>query len=155
MAWEIPLRNTAKPPFSARVAYHFALVAAKLRDRSAPREKSFIAHRFRRGDFSVHALEVCHSAPGALLRNGQPEFVPRLKQHGSRGAQTLPYSTVGSLPEISALRVLDVRFSCDDGYAHVGYRRAGQNSDVHLFLKMGQYQALPVDVQRSAGSSSR
>ena len=43
--------------------------------------------------------------------------------------------------------MLDVRFSRDDGYAHVGYRRAGQNSDVHLFLKMGQYQALPVDVQ--------
>ena len=43
--------------------------------------------------------------------------------------------------------MLDVRLSRDDGYAHIGYRRAGQNSDVHLFLKMGQYQALPVDVQ--------
>lgn len=147
MAGEVPLGNAAEPSFSFGVAYHLALIATKLRHRGAAGEHRIGADRFRRLYLSGHALQVGHGASGAFLRDGQTELVPRLEQHRLRRAQPLPYRPVGRLPEVTALGVLDVRFSGDNGYLHVGYRRACQHTDVRLFFKVCQYKSLPVDVK--------
>ncbi len=43
--------------------------------------------------------------------------------------------------------MLYVRFSCNDGNLHVGYRGTRQHADVRFLFKMGEYQPLPVDVE--------
>ena len=77
-----------------------------------------------------------------------PERVPRLEQHGLRLHQPLPHSAVRRLPEIAALRVLQMRPAGDEREADIGDGRAGQHAPVRLLRQMRQDQPLPVQRQR-------
>ena len=110
-----------------------------------------------RPDRAVHPLDVRHGPADQAGRDLQPEIIPGLQQHAVRLHQSLPHRPVGSLPEIPALRVLQMGTAGKQSDLHIRDRRSRQHAGMLPFLQMGQNQPLPVPVQfvLAAGGSHR
>ena len=92
-------------------------------------------------------------APANLLRgHRENKVVPGLQQHGSGLHQPLPHRSVGGLPEIPALGVLEMGFSNQQGDFHVRNGRAGEDAFVGFFRQMGQNQLLIISIQHIRGA---
>ena len=92
--------------------------------------------------------QIAHRPADAFSRQFQANLIPGLQQNALRLHQPLPHGAVGCLPEIPAFRVLQMRPPRDERNFHIRDRRARQHAAVLLFLQMGQYQPLPVSLQR-------
>ena len=134
------------PPASG-IADHLHGIAAHRSHRCRPGENCHLAPAFRRVKAAFHALDIAHGTAEVLCRNFQTEGIPWLQQLTFCHHQTLPHCAVGRLPEVAALRVLEVGAACNQCDLHIGQRRTGQHTKMLFFFQMGQHKALPVFVQ--------
>ena len=66
----------------------------------------------------------------------------------------MPHRAERSLAEVSALGVLQMRSSCNERDLCICQRRADERAAVILFVKVREYQPLPIDVKRVLGQAS-
>ena len=118
-------------------------ISAQQPDRSCACENGSLPRQLRRGKLGVHPLEIRHRPPEHARRQLQPERVPRLQQHRLCLAQSLPHRAVGRLPEITALRVLQMRLAGNQRDAKIGHGASGQDARLHRLLQMREDEPLP------------
>ena len=104
----IALQGDEKPAVSPAVGGHLLLVVLHFRSGDAPRQNGRLPVVFRCSECAVHPLDVRHGPADQAGRNLQPKIIPGLQQHAVRLHQSLPYRPVGGLPEIPALRMLQM-----------------------------------------------
>ena len=147
MAEVVAVQLHAELALPAGVGGDLAGVVVQGGDRSPPGQYAHPAEGFRGLKAAASGLHVGDGPPDLCRRDLQAEAVPGLQQDRLRLHQTLPDGAIGRLPEVAALGVLDVCFTCGEGDLHVGERRADPDAQMLLFGQMGQDQALPVPVQ--------
>ena len=69
----------------------------------------------------------------------------RLQKHAFGFHQSLADGAAGRLPEVAALRVLEMRASRDEREADIRHRRAGQHAGVRALKDVGEDEPLPVE----------
>ncbi len=99
----------------------------------------------------MHPFQIGERAADRLCRHFQPEMVIRFQKliisRRQGRHQALPHGAVGRLPEIPALRMLQVRPPRQKRDPHIRDRRSEQHARMALFLQMRQDQTLPVQIQ--------
>ena len=140
--------RAAQAAAALRVGRHLALVSAQLRHRGQTRQQRVRLPRHGRVQLGLHPLQIGHGPAHRLLRQLQPELIPRLEQHALRLFESLPHRAVGRLPEVPALRVLLVRPARQDRDAQVGHGRARQHAPVHLLHQVRENEPLPAPRER-------
>ena len=94
--------------------------------------------------FAAHVLDICQRTARHFHRNLQIKFIIRFQKDAVRLHQSLADSPVSGLPEVSALGMFQMRFSCRQRDLHICNGGPGQHATVDLLSQMGQDQPLPV-----------
>ena len=148
MAGGVWADSQRKLTLATGISSHLRGIRAHGLNRGIAHEDCGITVKFGSLAASLHISYIRHSASEICPRNLQAEVKRRLKKNGFGLAQSLSHRAIGSLAEVTALRMLQMRLTRDEGKLNVGDRRAHKDSLVRPFLKMGYDQPLPVQRKR-------
>ena len=143
----VSFQRTCQPPLSPGIGHNLCLIPPHGGDRSLSREDGLSLPVFLDNAGPAPLFNIGHGAPNGRLRHFQAEGIPRFQKNAGGLHKPLAQGPVGSLPEISALRVLVMSPARHKGDLHICYGCPGQNPPVYLLFQVGQHQALPVPVQ--------
>ena len=147
----IAVKPQTEHPFSAGVGQKLPSISGQRRRRASAAKGSALLLHDRGTEGRFHPLQVAHQPTHLLCHNRNLKGVVRFQQHDLTGCQrllqSLSDSAVGRFPKVSALSVLDMRASGQQGNLHIGQLRAGQHALVPFFKNMGSDQILPVLAQ--------
>ena len=144
-----------QPSSAARIGSHLGGVIIHRCDGRSAADGRELAVKLRRGKRAEAQLYIAYRPAYLLGGHFKIKAVVRLKQHALYIHQPLPHRSVGSLAEVAALGMLDMRPARGEDYLHIRYRRAGEHSQMLLLGEMHQYQALPIAVKRILTASGR
>ena len=115
------------------IAQHLRSVIIERCDRCAARQDGCLPENLRRIKLPCALLQIRHGTSDAFRRQLEREIIVGLEQDALCGAESLPHCAVGCLPEIAALRMLQMCFSADQRDLHIGDRAARQCADMCFF----------------------
>ena len=152
MAHIVAPQRAAQLPQTAGIDRHVLPVLLQTCNRRPAGQHRAI--RLHRGVIyrTAHSLQVGHSAADAVVGHFQAKIVIRLQQHRLGLHQALPYGAVSGLPEVAALRMLQVGAAGCQRQLHIRQRCAHQHTGVGALGQVGQNQPLPVEVQPVGGA---
>ena len=104
----VAARPQGKPSPSVGIGKQLRLIAVEFLCRGKARDPQGFPVSFRRGELTVHGMDIAEGAAELLGRQFQREGIPGLQQNAFRLHQALPDGAVCGLTEIAALRVLQV-----------------------------------------------
>ena len=90
-------------------------IVPQLRSRHQSLQGRGVTHRLRGIEFAAHGADIRDGTADLLCGQRQPEIVPGFQQHAFGLHQALAHRPVGSLPEVTALGVLDVGSADEEG----------------------------------------
>ena len=126
---------------------HVFRIILQARHRSLTRDHRCLAIVFTDRGLRAETIQIRQRPAGAIRRNLQPETHDGFQQHAFCLTQTLPYSPISRLTEVSALGMFQMCLAGCDRNTHICDLRADQHAAMRLFRKMRQDQALPVAIQ--------
>ena len=141
----VTLQRAGDLPFSARIGRKRLRIIGDPGYRRAPGDHGSAVHQVRLRKVRAHLLQICQRPSQRFLRNFQAEVVERFQEDAFRHHQALAYGAVSCLPEVTALRVLQVSLTCEQRYFHIREFRSCEYAAMPLLLQMSHDQPLPVD----------
>ena len=101
---------------------------------------------------AAHQAQIAHDPADTVFRNGDIQRHPGFQQDAAGFHQPLAEGAVGSLAEITAFGMLEMRFSGDQRDVQIRYGGTGEHAHMYFFPEMGYDEPLPVEGQIIRGN---
>ena len=135
--------------FTPCVGAHLRLVSSRRGDGNAAAENGAgpSALKFRLAEIRAHRAKIRHRAAEVLMGHRENKGIIRLQDCTLGHHETLADRAVGGLPEVAALRVLEVRAAGNQRNFHIRKRRPGQHARMLRLEDVREDKPLPVEIQ--------